>query len=440
HRRHLRRDVVHRVAADGRDRRPHRARRRAAHRHADDRRARGRCGAGRRRRRSGRVARRQPAALDIALRREPARSRRLHRHDARAPRRRACRLLDSRAARGERRSAAGVEGAMTPRDDIDEELHAHLEHAVDDLVRAGVAPDEARRRAVASLGGVTQTAEIWRETRGLPFLEKTMQDLKFAWRLLLKSPGHTFAAILILGLGIGANTAIFSVVNAVVLRPLPFADPSRIMRVWHTPPPTFATAPNGRRIFAVSAANFLDWQAQNHVFDKMALYRGGRFNLTGQGEPDSLRATIVSDDFFAILGVQPLAGRVLGPSDSAPGAPHAVMLSEGVWRRRFGADPTVIGRSISLNNEPYVVTGVVPRRGALPEDFDLWVPLVWTPQERAVRSNHNYVTIARLKPGVDVAAAQAEMSVISQRLERQYPEDDAGWGAVVLPLHDDLVG
>ena len=329
---------------------------------------------------------------------------------------------------------------MTRRDDINEELLAHLEHAVDDLVRAGVAPDEARRRAVASLGGVTQTAEIWRETRGLPFLEKTMQDLKFAWRLLLKSPGHTFAAILILGLGIGANTAIFSVVNAVVLRPLPFADPSRIMRVWHTPPPTFATAPNGRRIFAVSAANFLDWQAQNHVFDKMALYRGGRFNLTGQGEPDSLRATIVSDDFFAILGVQPLAGRVLGPSDSAPGAPHAVMLSEGVWRRRFGADPTVIGRSISLNNEPYVVTGVVPRRGALPEDFDLWVPLVWTPQERAVRSNHNYVTIARLKTGVDVAAAQAEMSVISQRLERQYPEDDAGWGAVVLPLHDDLVG
>jgi putative ABC transport system permease protein len=271
-------------------------------------------------------------------------------------------------------------------------------------------------------------------------METTMQDLRYALRMLKKTPGFAAAAILTLALGIGANTAIFSIVNAVVLRPLPFKDSPRIMRVWHTPPPTFATAPNGRRIFAVSAANFLDWQMQNHVFEKMALYRGGRFNLTGRGEPAALRATVVTDDFFSILGVQALQGRTLGPADSAPGAARSVMLSEGVWRGRFGADPSAIGQSISLNGDPYVVVGIVPKRLSHPENVDLWVPLIWTPQERAVRSNHNYLSIARLKQGVDVAAAQAEMTTISQRLEQQYPEDDKGWGAAVLPLHEDIVG
>ena len=301
-------------------------------------------------------------------------------------------------------------------------------------------PVEARRRALLALGGFTQTAEAYRERRGILFLETTMQDIKYALRLLSKTPGFTLAAVVILALGIGANSAIFSVVNAVVLRPLPFPGSSSIMRVWHTPPPTFASEPNGRRIFAVSPANFLDWQSQNHVFDKMALYRMRLFNLTAQGEPQSLRAAVVTEDYFSILGVQAVAGRTTGAADSVPDAPHVVMLAEGVWRNRFGGDPSVIGRPISLNGEPWVVAGIVPQRLAHPENTELWVPMVWTAQDRAVRSNHNMRVIARLRPGIDVATAQAEMTTISQRLAQQYPEDDKGWGAVVLPLHEDTVG
>src|SRR5207302_250813 len=229
----------------------------------------------------------------------------------------------------------GLFGRRRRDEDLADELNAHLHAHIEDGVRAGVSPIEALRQAVVALGGVAPACEAYREQRGLPSVETTMQDLRFAVRLLWKSPGHTIASILVLGLGIGANTAIFSIVNAVVLRPLPFADSSRIMRVWHTPPPTFAAAPNGRRIFAVSPANFLDWQAQNHVFDKMALYRGRRFTLTGQGEPEAFNTSLVTEDFFSILGVQPLAGRTLGPADSAPGAAHAVMLSERIWRTRF---------------------------------------------------------------------------------------------------------
>ena len=326
------------------------------------------------------------------------------------------------------------------RDDIDRELESHLEFAIDDLMRSGMSRAEARRRAIASLGGITQAAESYRDAQRLSFVETTMQDLKFAWRLLWKSPAHTLAAVLILALGIGANTAIFTIVNAVVLRPLPFADASRIMRVWHTPPATFASAPNGRRIFVVSPANFLDWQAQNHSFEKMAMYGRRRLNLTGRGDAEALRTTIVTDDFFSVLGIRPIVGRTLGPSDSAPGAPRAVMLSETLWRTHFGGDENIAGQKITLSGQPYIVAGVVPRRMAIPDDVDLWAPFPWTPQERAVRSNHTYQVIARLRPGVTVAAAQAEMSTISARLAQQYPDDDKGWGAVVLPLQEDMVG
>jgi hypothetical protein len=286
--------------------------------------------------------------------------------------------------------ATTLVGGMRADAELSAELRAHLDAHIDDNLRAGMASAEARRTALLALGGIAQLEESCREQRRLPLLEKTMQDLKFALRLLRKSPGHTAVAIVVLALGVGANAAVFSLVNAVVLRPLPFAESDHIMRVWHTPPPTFAAAPNGRRVFALSPANLLDWQAQNHIFDRMALYRFGRYSLTGQGEPESLTASIVTDDFFPILGIRPLAGRTLGAADSSPAAARAVMLSERIWQSRFGADPAAVGRSISLNSEPYVIAGIVPQRLALPDIADLWMPLVWTPQERMVRSNHTY--------------------------------------------------
>jgi predicted permease len=321
-----------------------------------------------------------------------------------------------------------------------DELNDHLDAHIADNIQAGMTPDEARRIALLTLGGVEMTKETYRERLGIQFIDVFVRDVRYGCRVLRKNPAFALAGILILGLGIGANTAIFSVVNAVVLRPLPFPDSARIMRVWQTPPATFAVAPNGRRIFVVSPANYLDWEAQNHVFDRMALYRFRPFTLTGQGDPEFLRGAVVTGGFFSILGVQPVAGRMLGPADEAPDAPRAVMLLESLWRSRFGADPAIVGRSISLNGDSYTVVGIVPQRVAHPENVVLWVPMVWTPQERAVRSNHTYLVIARLKQGVDVQSAQAEMTTISGRLELQYPEDDKGWGAVVLPLHEDLVG
>jgi putative ABC transport system permease protein len=267
-------------------------------------------------------------------------------------------------------------------------------------------------------------------------MHSLLRDARYGVRTLAKAPAFSLAAVLILSLGIGANTAMFSVVNAVILRPLPFADSSRIMRVWHTPP---AEQFGGRATFAVSPANYLDWQVQNHVFERMAIYTFRRLNLTGSGAPEALGAALVSADFFKVLGVQPMRGRTFTAGDDEPGAPNIVIISESVWRDRFAADPTVVGRSISLNSQPHTIVGIVHRLPSFVRN-EVWVPLVWTEHDRAVRGNHNYAVIARLKPDVEVQKAQAEMTTISKRLEQQYPADDKGWGALVLPLHDDVVG
>ena len=267
-------------------------------------------------------------------------------------------------------------------------------------------------------------------------IDALVRDLRHAVRQLFKSPGFSLTAVAILGLGIGANAAIFSVVNSVVLRPLPYPDSSRLVRVWHTPP---REQFSGMTTFSVSPANYLDWKAQSTAFEHLAIYGFRAANLSRQGEPDALKAAGVSSEFFEVLGADPLLGRTLAPSDEDPARSHMVVLSEAVWASRFGADRGIVGRSIQLNSEPYTVVGVMPQQMKFPSWADVWVPLVWTPEQRAVRGNHNYLVIGRLRDGVDVKRAQAEMSTISQRLEQQYPADNKGWGAVVFPLHEDLV-
>jgi predicted permease len=262
------------------------------------------------------------------------------------------------------------------------------------------------------------------------------RDVRHAVRQLFKSPAFSLTAIAILGLGIGANAAIFSVVNGVVLRPLPYPDSSRLVRVWHTPP---REQFSGMTTFSVSPANYLDWKAQSTAFEHLAIYGFRTANLSGQGEPDALQAAGVSSEFFEVLRASPLLGRTLAPGDEDPARSHVVVLSEAIWKSRFGADRGIVGRSIQLNSEPYTVVGVMPQQMKLPSWSDVWVPLVWTPEQRAVRGNHNYLVVGRLRDGVDVRQAQAEMSTISQRLEQQYPADDKGWGALVIPLHEDLV-
>jgi len=263
------------------------------------------------------------------------------------------------------------------------------------------------------------------------------QDLRHGLRVLLKNPGFTAAAIVVLALGIGANTAIFSIVNAVLLRPLPFGDPERLVQVWHVPPPKSFP---GMTQFSVSAANFIDWHEQNHVFDKMAIYSGSSLNLTGREQPEALQGASVSSDFFSALRVHPVIGRTFTADEDQPGKNHVVILSYGLWKSRFAADPHVAGRQVNFDGQPYTVAGVMGEKFTLPGWAQYWTPMGWTNTERAVRGEHHYSVIARLKPGISLPQAQAEMNTISTHLEQQYPEDDKGWGATIIPLRDQLVG
>jgi predicted permease len=263
------------------------------------------------------------------------------------------------------------------------------------------------------------------------------QNLKFALRQLVKSPGFTSIAVLILALGIGANTAIFSVVHAVLLEPLPFRDPDRLVQIWHVPPQSSFP---GMTRFAVSAANFLDWQKQNDLFEQMSLYTGGGFDLMGTGKPESIRAGVVSSGFFSVLGVQPILGRVFTAEEDQPGKNHEVVLTWKLWQQRYGSDPNVIGRTMNLDGSPYVIVGVMGPKMNKPDYAQVWTPLGLTAAEAAVRGEHHYLAIARLKPGVTLEQAQARMNIISQHLEQLYPADDKGWGAVVLSMREDLVG
>ena len=320
--------------------------------------------------------------------------------------------------------------------ELDAELESHLQLHAADGVRSGLTPDEARRRAVLKLGGLERTREQHRDRRGLPAFETLMRDVRYAVRVLRQRPGFTLAAVLVLALGIGANTAIFSVVNAVLLRPLPYPEPERLTFVWHVPP---ADAFPGMTQFSVSPANFLDWQRQSRSFERMALMQFRSFNISGQTGPETLRAAGVTPGFFDVFGVQPILGRTLRPEEDIRGQHRVVVLSERLWMRRFGGDPNILGRKLSLGGEPFTVVGVMGPTFRLPQYAELWTPLAWTDEERTVRNNHNATVIARLRRDVDLQTANTEMTVISRRLEQQYPEDNKSWGAVVIPLHQDLV-
>ena len=262
------------------------------------------------------------------------------------------------------------------------------------------------------------------------------QDIRYGLRVLAKSPGFTAAAVVVLALGIGANTAIFSVVNAVLLKSLPFRDADRIVSVPHVPPQDIFP---GMKTFSVSPANYYDWKAQNDVFERMSIYVDGSAILTGTGRPESLATGFVSSEFFAVLGVQPLLGRLFADGDDEPGRNVAV-LSEELWKSRFGGSPSAVGAAMVVNGQSYTVVGVVPKGLAYPAGMQMWVPLVFSPEMRAVRGMHDFLVLARLKKGTTLAGARAQMNAISARLEAAYPKDDKGWGAAVIPLHEDLVG
>ena len=346
-----------------------------------------------------------------------------------------------------RKRLSGLKLARANEDEIVEELAQHLEQVHERALRGGATDVEAKQTALLELAGDDFLREIQRSqkpVREAPVLETSgrsnlltdfLHDLRYALRMLLKNPGFTIVAVIALALGIGANTAIFSVVNTVLLRPLPYKDPERLVMVWED------ASKHGYPRDTPAAANFVDWRDQNQIFEGMAAIADESFNFTGAGDPERLEGRRVSANLFPLLGVEPEIGRVFTPSEDQPGAQRVVLLSYGLWQRRFGGDSTIVGKPLTLNGESYTVVGVMPARFQFPSSDDqAWVPISFTPEQAASRNRHYLQVVARLKPGVTLGQAQTEMSTIATRLEQQYPQSNADLGAAVTSLHEHLVG
>jgi putative ABC transport system permease protein len=321
--------------------------------------------------------------------------------------------------------------------EFSEEIQAYLDMLTEANIRKGHTPQEARRNALVEIGGVEQVQERVREIRMGQFIETAWRDIRFGARALVHSPIFSVVTVLSLALGIGANTAIFSVVNGLLLRPLPYPESERLVDVWHTPPQQSFP---GLDRFSVSPANYLDWKAQSTAFEQIAVYGYTGLSLSTSNDPLPLIGSTVSSDFFSVLRTNAMQGRTFTPDEEQPGRDQVVVISHGLWQRAFGANPNIIGQPVTLNSRSFTVVGIMPAGFQYPQEAELWVPLAWDDKERQTRSIHDYIVIARLKQNVSLQQAQAEMSTISSRLEQQYPEENGGWGAVVIPLREDLVG
>ena len=318
--------------------------------------------------------------------------------------------------------------------ELAEEIRAHLDLLTEEKINEGLSPAAARRAALVELGGVEQVKEGVREVRHGRLLEDLAQDARYALRSLRKHPGFTTVAILTLALGIGANTAIFSVINAVLLRPLPYENANRLVVVVET----VAEKPIG----GASFPNFADWRNQNTVFANLAAVRQREsFNLTGTGESERLQGRLVSANFLSTLGVKPIRGRDLVAEDDRPGATPAVLLSYGLWQRRFGGDEKIVGQQLTLNRESYTVAGIMPPDFQFGFAADVTVPIGLSAERFSPRGRDPGIdTVARLKDGVSTDAANAELNTIAARLEQQYPDTNKNRRVKLESLRETIVG
>jgi putative ABC transport system permease protein len=316
-------------------------------------------------------------------------------------------------------------------EDLDDELHSHIELAMEENLQRGMPEEEARTAALRAFGGVTQTRETYRVQRGLPFLEVFWSDLRYAVRQLWKSPWFTVTTALTLAIGIGMNTAVFSMMDAVVLRPLAVPDMSRVVIV---------AEEHGRSnddYQQVALGNYQDWKQQSRSFQDLSVRTYASMSLTGAGEALHVQAVLTSASFFEVLRANALLGRVYQEGECRPGHNAVAVLSYPFWQDHFGADRSVLGRSIKLDGQTYTVIGVLPKSMRYPSVAQVFLPLAPTPQQLENRIAHDYLVVGRLRSGVSVHEAQEELRVIGQRLAKTYPASNLGWSVRAEPL---LVG
>src|SRR5262245_27404777 len=319
--------------------------------------------------------------------------------------------------------------------ELDEELRHHIERQTEQNIRLGMTPEEARTAARKAFGGVEQAKERSRDARGVRRLEDLWQDLRFGARMLGKNPGFTLIAVITLALGIGANTAIFSVINAVLLRPLPYPESERL--VW------LAERLPDHTGLSVAYPNFADWRSQQTVFESFGGYMLNNFILTGRGDPVQLKGVVMSADVFLTLRAQPALGRVFSADEDKAGAAPVVVISYGLWQSRYGGDPDIVNQAITLDGRAYTVLGVMPAGFAFPSEVSLWAPVgpIAANPNWQNRNNHpDLFGVARLKPGATLDQARADLDTIAARLEQQYPGSNKDRRVQVDRLLDTVVG
>src|SRR2546430_11492098 len=342
----------------------------------------------------------------------------------------------------DRRSAMrwmdGLFGKRKREKELEEEVRSHLKLSAQERVERGVDEGEATSAARREFGNVELVKETTRDVWGWGFLDRLAQDLRFGLRMIVKSPGFAAVAILTLALGIGANTALFSVVNGVLFNPLPYPQPEQLVTL-HESKPNFEAG-------SISFLNFQDWRKQNTTFSKMAISRGYSFNLTGAGDAEQVRTQFVSTDFFPMLGVKPLIGRMFEEGEDHFGANPIVIISEGFWNRKFASAPDALGKGLTLDGRSYAIVGVVPANFNLQvggfHASELYVPIgQWTNPALHVRmAGLGIHGLGRLKPGVTIQQARSDMARVTEHLAEEYPEADKGIGATLIPLKEQVVG
>jgi predicted permease len=310
--------------------------------------------------------------------------------------------------------------------DLDREVRSHLEMLTEENFRAGMSLQESQRSAHIELGGVEQTKEKCRDMRRANWIQDLSQDVRYGLRLLAKSPGFATLAVLTLALGIGANTAIFSVVDSILLRPASYAKPAELVNINEVGSQTAVGAIN-----EVSPGDFIEWQRQASAFQGMAAYQQWEFHaLTGSGEPDEVWAVPVTTNLFSVLGVNALRGRVFAENET-----QTVVLSYRYWQQHFLSDPNIIGKALALDGRVYTVVGVAPADFEFPRaNTQLWLPLTFTATESIDHEDRRLGVIARLKSGVTLGQAQALMDTVSRRLAAQFPKTNTGWSDPVSPF------